>query len=126
TITEKIVAPDGQTHRLYYRVEDPNGKSDTANVHISSNLWNTLEVGQKIPVMAVPGRPDISHYSEPIDDDGIQMRPSMSMVLSVAVTGLAAFFFVMGVLSFRGIEIDFDSKKGIRIQRIKVDESPAA
>ena len=67
----------------------------------------------------------VAHFPAQIDD-GIKTNPSTFLLMIIAIFGLGAFFFVVGILSYRGIDIDIDPKTGIRIQRIKIDAPPSA
>jgi hypothetical protein len=104
TVVKKLIAPDGRTRRIHYEVVDSTGTRDTANVEVTAAVWDALEVGTKVEVIAVPGRPDISRLASGQIDDFQQPSPAMMKWLSVAVAALGVLFFVGGIMAWYGRE----------------------
>jgi hypothetical protein len=114
-----FTAPNGTTRRVEYRVTDAaSGKTADHNVEVKPDLWLLMSKATEVPVVAVPGRPDVAklEYGEVKDDLG--MSPTVKVLLYVAVGVMCLFFLFAAVLNWRGIDIDLDSQTGkISIKR---------
>ena len=118
SILRHFTAPNGITKRIEYRVTDSSGATADHNVEVQSMMWNLLAAAKTVPVVAVPGRPDIARLAigEVKDDAGLS--PHGKILLYVAGGVMCVFFFVGAFLNWRGIDIDLDSKTGkISIKR---------
>lgn len=104
-VTEKNIAPNGRTHRIVYRVDDPSGRSDTANVEVKPVLWQLLQVGAEVRIVVVPGRPDISRLAAGQVDD--RMAPNPLLMIPMSIVFIVAGFVALGVgvLALKGKEI---------------------
>jgi hypothetical protein len=109
TVMRKFTAPDGHTRRIEYKVDTPN--APTENVEVAPGLWAILREHQRIPVTAVPGRPDISHLKAGQIDDSMQADPKVMLLLSIAIAFISIVFFVAGALSWRGLELKWDKER---------------
>jgi hypothetical protein len=115
-----FTAPNGTTRRVEYRVTDAaSGKTADHDVEVQRDVWVLMSKATELPVVAVPGRPDVAKlvYGE-VKDDGLGTSPKMKLLLYFAVGVMCLFFLVAAVLNWRGIDIDLDSKTGkISIKR---------
>jgi hypothetical protein len=112
-ILRHFTAPNGTTRRVEFRVTDPaSGKTADHNVEVQPDIWALMSKATEVPVVAVPGRPDVAklEYGQVKDDLGVS--PKMKVLLYVAVGVMCLFFLVAAVLNWRGIDIDLDSKTG--------------
>jgi hypothetical protein len=108
-----FTAPNGVTRRVEYRVTDAtSGKTADHNVEVERDVWPLLKEAAELPVIAVPGRPDVAKlkYGEVKDDLGISR--GQKLLLYIAIGVLCLFLLVAAVLNWRGIDIDLDSKTG--------------
>lgn len=108
-----FTAPNGTTRRIEYRVTDAaSGKTADHNVEVDPEIWPLLSNATEVPVIAVPGRPDVAklEFGEVKDDMG--MSPKAKVLLYIAVGVMCLVFIVAAVLNWRGIDIDLDSKTG--------------
>jgi hypothetical protein len=105
-VESKTIAPDGTTHRIEYRVTS-GSKWHVHNVQILVPLWEAVKVGDKLPVKTVPDHPEVSEIFGEMKDN---FRPSTTVtaVLSVLVFLMGIVFLVAGILSKRGVLVDFD------------------
>jgi hypothetical protein len=102
-VVRQFIAPDGRTHRIEFRVDDvPN--APVVNVEANQFLWAAMKPGQHIPVVAVPGRPDIAHLAIGEVRNNLTPPFGMMMLLSVVISVFAIAVFVVGVLVFRGMQ----------------------
>jgi hypothetical protein len=121
TIVRKFTAPDGHTRRIEYRVDAP--AAPTENVEVSPMIWALLRDGQHIPVISVPGRPDISRLAAGQVDDNMQGDPRLMLGISIAVAVMSLIFLAAGVLSRRGLELKWDAaRRRPRITRVTETE----
>jgi hypothetical protein len=108
-IVRKFTAPDGRTRRIEYRVDAP--AAPLANVEVAPLIWTLLQERQRIAVTAVPGRPDISRLIAGQIDDSMQGDPRLMLLLSAAMAVMSIVFFIVGILSLRGLEVKWDSQR---------------
>jgi hypothetical protein len=112
-VLRHFTAPNGTTRRVEFRVTDAaSGKTADHNVEVKPEIWVLMSKATELPVVAVPGRPDVAklEFGEVKDDLG--MSPKMKILLFVAVGIMCLFFLVAAVLNWRGIDIDLDSQTG--------------
>jgi hypothetical protein len=102
-VMRRFTAPDGHTRRIEYKVDAPGAPIE--NVEVAPALWAMLQEHQRINVIAVPGRPDISHLKAGQIDDSMQADPKVMLPLSIAIAFIAIVFFAAGALSWRGMEL---------------------
>jgi hypothetical protein len=107
-----FTAPDGVTRRIEYRVTDASGKTGDHNVEVKQDVWSLMSRMTELPVVAVPGRPDVARlmFGEVKDDHGLS-HPQKILLFSGG-GALCLFFVVAAVLNWRGIDLDLDSKTG--------------
>jgi hypothetical protein len=118
TILRHFTAPNGRTRRIEYRVTDASGATGDHNVEVQPVLWDVLAAAKTVPVVAVPGRPDLARLAlgEVKDDNGFSPRSMIFLYVGGGV--LCLFLFVGAILNWKGIDIDLDSKTGkISIKR---------
>jgi hypothetical protein len=108
-IVRKFTAPDGRTRRIEYTVDAPGAPVE--NVEVTPALWALAQPNQRIPVIAVPGRPDVSHLATGQVDDSMHPDPQLMLVLSGAMAVMSTIFFVVGLLNRRGIDIKWDKSR---------------
>ncbi|MFA6241196.1 MAG: hypothetical protein WC655_09715 [Candidatus Hydrogenedentales bacterium] len=110
-VEELRIAPNGITRRLIYRVTSPDGKTATRNAQVTPDFWDNQEVGAVVPVIYVPGEPDISRLAEGevIKKDAAD-NPMVMYALCAILALMCIFFYVGAFLQWRGWDIDFDSK----------------
>jgi len=110
-IVRRFVAPNGITKRLEYRVTESDGSTATRNAELTSTYWESLEGATTVPVRYVPGEPGISRLR---DGEVAQSDPMESPTVMFVLAGLAGvmclFFYVAAALSWKGWDIDLDSK----------------
>lgn len=119
-ILSRHLAPNGVTKRLEYEITTPDGLTATRNAELTDDCWHALEDAQDVPVMYVPGQPKISRVigCEPDRRDPLTDNPLLMYGLSGMIGVLSVFFLVVGVMQWRGWDIDLDSKTGrISIKR---------
>jgi hypothetical protein len=117
-VLSKSIAPDGRTHRIEYRVVS-GAKSDTHNIEIIIPLWQTLSPGDHLAIKTVPNRPEISELLEGEVRDDSRLSPAVSAGLVALVFLAGIVFFVVGVLSRKGILVETDPvTKKFKIERL--------
>ncbi|MGC1274059.1 MAG: DUF3592 domain-containing protein [Planctomycetaceae bacterium] len=105
------------TPRLEYEFTTPDGKTVTRDAMLRQDAWNSLDGATTVPVRYVPDDPDNNRLvaGEVANETG---SPVTNLLLSVAVGMLSLFFLTVGVLQYRGWDVDLDSKTGkVSIQR---------
>jgi len=77
-------------------------------------VWALLSKATELPVVAVPGRPDVAKlvYGQVKSGDDLSLSPTQKMLLFIGVGLFCLFLLVAAALSWRGIDIDFDSQTG--------------
>lgn len=112
-IVDRFLAPNGVTPRLEYRVKTPDGLAATRNAQVTRAYWNSLEEATTVPVRYVPGEPDISRLVQGEDEKG-NGSPTDSPLVGYGLSVLMAIFSLVvlgaGILQWKGLDIDFDSK----------------
>jgi hypothetical protein len=114
-VLRHFTAPNGTTRRIEFRVTDTaSGKTADHNVEVKPDVWILMSKATELPVVAVPGRPDVAklEFGEVKANDDLGMSPRMKVLLFVAVGVMCLFFLVAAVLNWRGIDIDLDSQTG--------------
>jgi hypothetical protein len=110
-IVRKFTAPNGHTRRIEYHIDAPN--APTENVEINPALWPFLQEHQRLPAIAVPGRPDVSHLvTGQIDDDNMKADPKLLLLLSVVIGLFALLAIAAGLLNYRGLDLKWDKERG--------------
>jgi hypothetical protein len=110
-----FTAPNGVTRRIEFRVTDAgSGKTADHNVELQPDVWALLSKATELPVVAVPGRPDVAKlvYGQVKSGDDLSLSPTQKMLLFIGVGLFCLFLLVAAALSWRGIDIDFDSQTG--------------
>jgi hypothetical protein len=106
-VVRKFTAPDGRTRRIEYKVDAPG--APTENVEVTEIVWQVAEPTQHIPVIAVPGHPDVSHLVTGQVDESMTTDPKTMLALSAAMAVMSIVFFVVGVLNRRGLQVKWDA-----------------
>jgi hypothetical protein len=119
-VVSTFTAPDGRTRRIEYKVDAPG--APTENVEVTEALWQDLEAGQRLPAIAVPGRPDVSRLMAGQVDDSMSGDPKMMLVLSGVMAVMSIVFFMVGVLARRGLEVKWDAERQ-RPKLVRVEEA---
>jgi hypothetical protein len=72
---------------MEFRVTDPSGKTADHNVEVQPEIWSLLSKATEIPVIAVPGRPDVAKltYGQVKSGDAVGLSPTQKMLLFIAV-----------------------------------------
>lgn len=105
------------TPRLEYGFTTPDGKTITRDAMLEQDAWNALDGVDTVAVRYVPDDPDNNRLvaGEVVNEMG---SPTTNLLLAVAVGMMALFFLLVGILQYRGWDIDLDSKTGkVSIQR---------
>jgi hypothetical protein len=119
-IIRKFTAPDGHTRRVEYRIDAPSAPLE--NVEINPALWQLLQEQQRVPAVAVPGRPDISRLTIGQIDDRMNADPNLMLFLSAGITLMSLFAIAAGLLNYRGLDLKWDkSRHRPRLARIGED-----
>lgn len=110
TVVKRLIAPDGRTHRIHYRVNDAGGQSAQANVEVQPDLWESLEVGETVEVFTVAGRPDISQLvaGQVLDR---YPAPGARALMALAIILLGILFVASGVMNWREVGLGFQSPR---------------
>lgn len=74
------------------------------NVEANQFLWAAMTPGRHIPVVAVPGRPDIAHLAIGEVRNNFTPPFGMMLLLSIVILIFAIAVFVVGVLVMRGMQ----------------------
>jgi hypothetical protein len=112
-IERRFLAPNGVTPRLEYRVTTDDGNSGTRNAEVERAYWDSLEGVRSVPVVYVPGEPSVSRLlAGEVDEKDSFKNPIIGYGLPAVVGALSLGFLVGAVLSWRGWDIDLDSKTG--------------
>lgn len=113
-IVERFVAPNGVTKRIKYRVEN----SEVQNVEVEPNYWDQLENDKTVPVVYVPGEPDISRLeSGEVKEDDFVDTP-MGGYLLAGLGGVMSLFLV-GFSPFAWLGYDFGYDQTQKIWKLK-------
>jgi hypothetical protein len=112
-IEERLLARDGVTPRLVYRVTAPDGRSGTRNAEVTRSVWNALEGAKTVLVIYAPEDPSISRlvFGEVKEYDPLK-RPLTGYGLPALAAVMSLFFLAMAALYWRGWGLDLDSKSG--------------
>lgn len=97
TIAELVIAPDGRTHRVHFKVDGVGADAPVVNVEVDPGLWRTLKTGTTVLVKAVPGRPDLAKLLVGQIDDDESPSPRKMYVLCAVVAVMGVVFFGGGV-----------------------------
>jgi hypothetical protein len=116
-VVRKFTAPDGVTRRIEFKVIDPSGASDVHNVELEPAYWTLLPENAELPVTTVPGRPDVARLSfgEVTSD---KTSPALMGAVSALVIVIGLLVLAAAVMSFRGVDVNYDSSTGFQIRRI--------
>jgi hypothetical protein len=63
-------------------------------------------------VIAVPGRPDVSHLTTGQIDDPMHPKPGMMLLLSAVIGVMSLVFVAGGLLNRRGLDLKWDAAQG--------------
>lgn len=111
-IERRFLAPNGVTPRLEYSVTD-GGKTGARNAEVERGYWDSLEGVKSVPVLYVPGEPSISRLLVgEVDEKDSFKNPVIGYGLPALVGIMSIVFLVGSILSWRGWDIDLDSKTG--------------
>jgi len=115
-IVDKIIAPNGHTKRIYFQVKDAGPDVKVHNVEADPLVWEWLDVGDEIPILAVPDRPDIAKMVTG-QIEGDSLSPGLMSGASIIMALLGLLGLIAGILALCGIDIDVDSKTGLQVKR---------
>jgi len=108
-ILRHFVAPNGVTKRLEYEVTDTTGERATRNAEVEPTVWELLEDSDIVPVVYVPGRPDLSRLSVgEVEDRDFSTRPGVMYALSAVMILFCLLCFAGAIVQWRGNEIYVD------------------
>lgn len=110
-IINKILAPNGITHRLEYQITTPDGLTGTRNAEVLPEYWNSLDSISSVPVIYLPSNPSNSRLitGEP-DQIPFMDTPLFKYALSACLLPFVLFFFVGAAFCWYGMELRFDEK----------------
>ena len=116
-VVRKFTAPDGVTRRIEFKVTDPSGASHLHNVELEPSYWTLLPENAELPVTTVPGRPDVARlgFGEVASD---KTSPALMGAVSALVIVIGLLLLAAAVMSFRGVDINYDTSTGLQIRRI--------
>jgi len=118
-IVRKLVAPDGRTRRVEFRVADAGDDAYLHNIEVDARFWPLLREGMLVPIKTVAGHPEIARFPGEIKDDFLNPSPRTNLLLAAALFVLGAFFITGAVLAFKGIDIATDPATGkFRVNRL--------
>ncbi|MEQ1904521.1 MAG: DUF3592 domain-containing protein [Pirellulaceae bacterium] len=109
-VTERKVAPDGRTKRLYVKIIGENEKQHTHNFEVEDYLYEKTEVGSEIEVTYVPADPRLAELTEGqvLENDPLK-SPLGSILLAIAMACMSTMFWTMGILSWRGYDLKVEN-----------------
>jgi hypothetical protein len=113
-IVRRIVAPDGVTKRVEYRVVGAGGRSGTRNVEVTSAYWNHLEGAKSIPVIFVADEPDISRLATgEVKEPDFTKTPAGGYLMAALVLAVGLFMLGASPFTWNGwdLSIDKNTKK---------------
>jgi hypothetical protein len=119
-VVRKFIAPDGRTRRIEYRVDVAGAPVE--NVEVEPLLWELLQERQRVPVISVPGRPDVSRLAAGQVDDSMHADPRLMLVASAVMGVFSAGIIVAGILGRRGLTVKWDAQRG-RPRIVQVTEA---
>lgn len=112
-VVRRFTAPNGRTRRLVYRVTTPDGHPGEQNVEVEPDAWARLENATTVPVRYVPAQPEISELvSGQVRQRDPFKQPLVGYGLPAVLALMSVGFIAVGVLQWRGLDLDLDSKTG--------------
>jgi len=120
TVTRHFKAPNGIITRIEYEVTGADGSTGTDVVEIEPPEWESLAVGDKVPLIYVPDAPEVSELTTltVINPRYKDPRPVKVYGQSIAVLCVCLFLIGGGWMVLNGIDIAFDEKtKRFRVKR---------
>jgi hypothetical protein len=121
-IKRRFIAPNGVTPRLVYEVRAPDGRTGERNAEVERDYWDSLADATSVPVSYVASDAGVSRLArgEVIKNDWTD-QPRFRYILSVLIALVGLIGLAAGGLSWRGWDIDIDSKTGkLSIRRYSV------
>ena len=116
-VTEKKIAPNGQTKRLYVRVAGNDGTTEIHNFEVTEAKYNAVEVGDEVAVRSVPDDPGVAELtSGQVDNrDAVAFEtPWMNYAMVAIFAFMAIAAAGMTVLSWQGYDLQFEDGKFFR------------
>jgi hypothetical protein len=110
-IVRRIIAPDGWTKRLEYRVTGAGGRMGTRDVEVERGYWDELEHEKSIPVIYVPDEPEISRLARGEVKEVDFTKTPLGGYGIAALAGLVSFFMLaIAPLAWNGWDLALDPK----------------
>ena len=111
-IVERLLAPNGRTTRLIIKVTNQQNESAERNCEVDPLTWALLANRKTVPIRFVPDKPSVNRliHGEVEEREKI-LEPPFVYLLAGLLFLLAAYLLGYGILCWKGLEIDFDSKK---------------
>ena len=111
-IVERLLAPNGRTTRLIIKVTNQQNESAERNCEVDPLTWALLANRKTVPIRFIPDKPSVNRliHGEVEEREKI-LEPPFVYLLAGLLFLLAAFLLGYGILCWKGLEIDFDSKK---------------
>jgi hypothetical protein len=109
-VLRRFIAPNGHTRRLEYEVREAGGLTGKRNVEVYPDFWDTTDGVEQVPVMYVPGEPEISCLvvGEVMKED-FSDNPKVMYGMCALLGVMCIVFFVAAALLWRGWELTIDS-----------------
>lgn len=100
-VVRKFITPNGQTHRIEYRVDAPG--APLKDLEIEPRLWTEIEDGEWLPVIYVPGNPGLCRLRQ----GQVDHTSDSQVVIQLAGAGVACLFALYvgtkGMLALRAM-----------------------
>jgi hypothetical protein len=94
-------------------VKTPAGGAPLRNAEVKRDYWDSLEGASTVPIITVPGEPDISRLAEGEVQDNDFLKQPLGAYSLAGLGGLVSLLLLgVGLMQLSGWDIDLDSKTG--------------
>ena len=112
-VVDRLMAPDGRTCRLHYKVVVDGRESSVQNVEVTREVWLALEGAVVVPVLYVPEEPNISRLvAGQVESNDFTDTPMGGYVTGALGIIMGLFMLSIGTMLWRGWDIGLDSQTG--------------
>ncbi len=111
-VTQKKLAPNGRTKRLYVQVTGDENQTKEHNLEVTDEFYDSVEEGQEVGVVFVPADPRMAELVEG------EIREDRSAATSFGTAAIGFVFSILflsiAVISWLGYDLKFEKdKKGL-------------
>ena len=106
-VEDLVVAPNGTTKRLHYRVDIGDGKTyESENIQVTDEYWDSIQDATTVPVVYASSDPNISRLEEgQVFDDDVLKTPLGGYGLSAIGCLMSLGFIILGTLQMLGFDL---------------------